>query len=272
MQSQSVRQPIFAGSFYPEDPVELRSAIEGYIAEAKVAVGKCALSGLICPHASFQFSGPIAGYSYHVLKDCLADSHDPLKIIIIGPSHQEWLDGIALPESSTWKTPLGDVAIWALARDFLVEEKGCIANEKAHTLEHSLETQMPFLQVALEGKTFEVLPMLVSEVNISKTADILEKYIDKNTIVIASSDLSHYLPYDEAEVTDKHTIEAIINSDPKQMRLEGDACGMIPILILMELAKRNEWKAVLTDYRNSGDTGGAKSMVVGYTSIYFSRS
>lgn len=268
-----LRPPAFAGSFYPEDEQELKNQINQFLKEAVLPqnfVKGLRPKALISPHAGYIYSGPVAAYGYKLIK-----SMKYKNVIIFGPSHRMMFQNIALTNFEFWKTPLGIVQLSPLSKK-LQEESYFNSLDEVHAFEHSIEVQLPFLQTVL--KDFRITPLAAGRVdNHKEIAKVLSKHLDKDTLIVASSDLSHYLPYKEAEKIDNKTIKNILefdtDIDPEQ------ACGADGIIILMELAKLLKWKAKLLDYRNSGDTAGLpdealakagdKSQVVGYASIAF---
>jgi len=275
-----VREPAVAGVFYPKDPAELSKAIDSYLAAARVQpVGE--LRALVCPHAGYPYSGPVAAYAYKLLAGRSFDT-----VLVMGPSHYSDVRAGSVTDARLYRTPLGDVPVSEKARllamlspyaleprcnvqrpDFWIESsRRPPLHDTADTWEHSVEVEVPFLQRTL-GR-FEIIPVVCGEVDTAQAAKALERILDKRTLIVASSDLSHYYPYDEARKLDQSCVDAICRLDIDAMESE-EACGRIPILILMHAAKAHGWKVRLLDMRNSGDTGGDKSRVVGYAAIAF---
>ena len=266
---EKVREPAVAGQFYPGKKAELTKMIDGFLAQVKgEPIGK--LRALICPHAGYIYSGPTAAYAYKQLV-----GRDIQTVIILAPSHTAYFQGASVPDADAYRTPLGLVEISLLA-DELAKGKPFVRAPKVrirggregtpHTYEHSLEVQLPFLQKVL--KDFRLVPVVFGQVDPQAVAGKLADRLDDKTLLIASSDLSHYKPYDEAIGIDRKCIDAIRRLDTKGIDRE-QACGRGPILTLMHLAKKKGWKVQLLDYRNSGDTAGDKSGVVGYAAIAF---
>lgn len=280
------REPAVAGLFYPKDPAQLGRAIESLLAEARAkppspTPGK--LRALICPHAGYEYSGPIAARAYALLHEREFDT-----VIVLGPSHYALLDTAAITGARAFRTPLGDVPISTKARDLAQQRPFAIdppaevqrpgwarqssralpgpGEEKADTWEHSVEVEIPFLQESL--KTFSLIPVVMGDADTDAAARALSNLLDDNTLIVASSDLSHYHSYDEARRLDQKTVDAILRLDVSGMERQ-EACGRIPILTLLRLAKERGWKPQLLDFRNSGDTSGDKSRVVGYAAIAF---
>jgi AmmeMemoRadiSam system protein B len=258
-----IRPAAFAGQFYPADEAELKAQIEEFLKEAKPKKLKGKVKALIVPHAGYQYSGPVAAYGYKLLE--LSTVNRQLSAVLLGPSHRMMFPGIALSNFDFWQTPLGNVHAYSLYKKLLDDVDFKLVNE-AHAFEHSIEVQLPFLQTVV--KDLKITPLLTGRVDEHKQiAKRLSENIDDKTLIIVSSDLSHYLPYKEAVEIDKETIDQILNLDTY---IESEqACGTSGIIILIELAKLLGWKAKLLDYRNSGDTSGDKDKVVGYASIAF---
>jgi AmmeMemoRadiSam system protein B len=239
------REAVVAGMFYPEDKKKLKSQIEDFIKNAKAVEINGKLKGLIVPHAGYIYSGIVAAAGYRLLKD-------QKRIILVGPSHRVMFEGFASSDYNYWETPLGDVKT--------IKNHGIVTINEAHDYEHSLEVQLPFLQVML--KDFKILPISVGKADYKKLADKLSEIIEDG-IVIVSSDLSHYYPYKTAMKVDSEANKAIPALDVEEAK-DIEACGKIGILALMEMAKKHKWKGKLVDYRNSGDTAGSREQVVGY--------
>jgi hypothetical protein len=277
-----VREPAVAGLFYPKDPAALSQMVDAFLADAKDTPLDGELRALICPHAGYPFYGPVAAYAYRLLAGRSYDT-----VIVMGPSHYAVVNGAAVPDAEIYRTPLGDVPIAAVAkklaslRPFALEpfclvqrpdwwpqaSRSAPDEDKADTWEHSVEVQVPFLQRTL--KSFRLVPVVFGEVTASAAAQALLQVIDDRTLIVASSDLSHYDTYSNAQTRDRRCIGAICRLDPDAVGDE-DACGHAPIRTLLYIAKQRGWKARLLDYRNSGDTTGDKLRgVVGYAAIAF---
>ena len=281
---QRVREPAVAGLFYPKDPVVLSQTLDALLASAPSHTLDGELRALICPHAGYQFSGPVAASGFRLLP-----GRDFQTVILLAVSHYAAFDGASVADANVYRTPLGDVPVSpkaaALAKlaPFVLEPRCFLrrpdwAAQASHpvpptgtdtpeTWEHSGEVEVPFLQKTL--KNFSLVPVVTGEVDPVKMAQALATIWDDKTLVVASTDLSHYHPYDEAQTRDAVTVQAIVNLDTDRMAQAGDACGKTPVLALMHLAKRKGWKAKLLDCRNSGDTTGGRGSVVGYGTIAF---
>ncbi len=247
-----IRAPAVAGSFYPSKKEILESEIRRLLSEAKSVSLPGKLRALIVPHSGYEYSGVISAAGYKLIKD-----HELTKVILIGPSHFASFEGGALCDDLAWQTPLGAVKIHSLPKGRMLR-----FIEAAHQEEHALEVQIPFLQCLLTD--FAIAPILTGEVSAKDLADEISCWADKHTLLIASSDLSHYHSYQEAIELDRIANLAIPSLDLDVVEKQVEACGKTAILTLMYLAQNFGWRGVLVDYRNSGDTGGDKKSVVGY--------
>jgi AmmeMemoRadiSam system protein B/AmmeMemoRadiSam system protein A len=257
-QEMRIRTPAAAGRYYPSSPEDLKSVVETYCDQA-LNLELENVHGLVCPHAGYIFSGPTAGCGFTQLSN-IYDT-----VILIGPSHHVWFAGASIPEYTHYQTPLGLVKVSEKAES-LKEESVFTTVPEAHTREHCLEVQLPFLQCILTD--FEIVPIVLGTVDPQKVASALSPLIDEKTLVIASSDLSHYHPYEEACTLDKICCEAVPALDFEKVQ-SCDACGIQAIMTLMWLAEERGWQGTLLDYRNSGDTAGGKDQVVGYMAVAF---
>lgn len=248
-----IRQTAVAGSFYPDDPIELKKMIEKFLSDAKEIKITGKLRGLVVPHAGYMYSGPVAGYGYKLLSNFRGKID---KVILLGPSHYAGFYGACEAGYGLWQTPLGEIETLSITKSTIG------TSPEAHAPEHCLEVQLPFIQTVL-GDVL-IWPVLCGQVDPEKLAKEIMNEIDDKTIVIASSDLSHYKSYDDAVKTDSTANVAVPKLDIENFQKKGDACGKIPILTLMHIAKAKKWKGKFLDYRNSGDTAGPKSRVVGY--------
>ncbi len=277
-----VRAPAVAGLFYPADKSVLSKTIDGLL-EGAPAHHIPRLKGLVCPHAGYPYSGPTAAIAYKMLA-----GRDVQTVVILGPSHYALFQGASVPNTDAYQTPLGTVPISARAqqlartRPFVLEPQCLVqrpqwwtqsskpappaGEDTPDTWEHSVEVQVPFLQKTLTN--FTILPAVFGDVDPEQAARVLAGVIDAKTIVVASSDLSHYYPYDKAEELDHRCVKAVCDLNIDEMKTQ-EACGKLPILTLMHLARAKGWKTQLLDYRNSGDTAGDKNRVVGYSAIAF---
>ena len=281
----NIRHPRHAGSFYAGSEEALRSQIEGCFKHRfgpgripKVAKdGPRKVIGLICPHAGYMYSGPVAANSYSRLA---ADGVVDL-FIIMGPNHYGYGSGLALVDRGVWRTPLGDVAVDAdVAKEILRNSTLIDIDESAHMYEHSIEVQLPFLQY-LYGSSFKFVPIcfLMQDLESSREVGraISKAVAGRNAVIIASTDMTHYEPHDRASEKDRRAIEAILKMDEELFysTIESysiSACGYGPVISLITAAKDlGAKKAELLCYKTSGDVTGDRSAVVGYASVAFTK-
>jgi AmmeMemoRadiSam system protein B len=260
----AVRRPAVAGAFYPREASVLQAEVDSYLAAARPDRASRPPKAIIAPHAGYIYSGPIAASIYARLAPLRGRVR---RVVLAGPAHRVYVRGAAVPSARAFASPLGDVgldtgAIAALRALPFVEE-----SDRAHALEHSLEVHLPFLQAVL-GE-FALVPIVVGDADAQEAARIFETaWGGEETLVVVSSDLSHYLPYDAARARDRNTVEAILRLEP---RLDPEeACGAAPINGLLEVARRRGLRPELVDLRNSGDTAGDRDRVVGYAAFAFS--
>jgi AmmeMemoRadiSam system protein B/AmmeMemoRadiSam system protein A len=268
--AENVKEPSVAGTFYPADKKELRETVEDFLAKAEKGPRNGKLIALVSPHAGYRFSGQVAAYGYKEIKDSGIK-----KVILIGPSHHSAFKGASVYTKGSFRTPLGDVKIDETLAAGLLDEKADIRfYPEAYEKEHSIEVQLPFLQTVL--KDFTIVPILIGsptkqtfEHLISGLTDML----DEKTLIIASSDLSHYHDYTRAKDMDGKIISAIERlsvMDVAQLLQNGEAelCGSFPVVIAMEAAKRyGATVGTVFNSANSGDVTGEKDKVVGYASV-----
>ncbi len=221
------------------------------------------LKGIVVPHAGYIYSGPVAGEGYRQLLNL--DYSKPIKVFILAPSHYMYFTGASVGLFDAYKTPLGLVNVSKTAGELLNEPNFHFILD-AHIEEHSLEVQLPFLQYVLPH--FEIVPILYGDIRYKVLAESIEKYLDERSILVVSSDLSHYYPYDKAVQIDSNCNAAVEQLDLKKMD-KCEACGKTGIMMMIYLAKKNNWKSLVVKYANSGDTAGPKSQVVGYASYAF---
>lgn len=271
-----VREPAVSGSFYPDNPKVLRRTIESYLENAEIPHIESDPVGILSPHAGYMYSGQVAAYGYKTL---IGREYDT--VIIIGPSHRAYFDGLALMEKGGYKTPLGVVKVDEdMASEILrLGSHIFISNFRAHLGEHSLEVQLPFLQVVL--REFKILPILMGAQNRAtwrEAASVIGKVCEgarKRILFLGSTDLSHYYPYEKAVKLDslviKHAEAFDIEGMERDYESEAfEACGGGPMIAVMILSKmRGAKKGVVLKYANSGDTSGDRSQVVGYLSAVF---
>lgn len=257
-----IRQAAVAGSFYPAEPNKLQNMVHNFLANAKE--DSPIPKAIIAPHAGYIYSGPIAANAYA----CLAKACSTInRVVLVGASHHVYFKTIAASGADYFVTPLGQIKVdqEAIAKVSAFADVQ-IFNE-AHFAEHSLEVQLPFLQILL--KNFSIVPLLVGATasqQIAKAIEVL--WGGPETLIIISSDLSHYYDYKTAQKLDKQTAQAIIDLNPQDLQ-EQQACGLLPIKGLLEVAIKKHLTARIIDLRNSGDTSGPKNQVVGYGAFHF---
>jgi AmmeMemoRadiSam system protein B len=234
--------------WYPENKQELNDLIDNYFKQ-KSNIKPKKITGLIVPHAGYEYSGTIAGKAFALLKNKRLD-----KAIILGPSHYVHLSEACASNLQHWHTPLGEIKLFN--KNF---QQGDIEQE------HSIKNQVPFLQ-KLNFK--EIMPLMIGNITNEQAKEIAEKISKIPAIYIFSTDLSHFYDYEKAQSIDKNTIEILENLDFNNFK-NIDACGYFPLLIMMHLCKIKKTKPRLIEYKNSGDISGDKSSVVGYCSMWF---
>lgn len=253
---KGIRPAAVAGYFYPDNPVELKQMVTSYLdADEPHPPPKA----IIVPHAGYIYSGPVAASAYCHYKS-LKDSIT--RVLLLGPAHRVYLQGMALSSASEFNTPLGNIVIDQSAVEMIRRHPDVLVDDAAHEQEHSLEVQLPFLQMLFSG--FKLIPLLIGDARPESVADVIEQlWGGKETIIIISSDLSHYHPYEIATEIDKNTAHAIESFD-NHLIGPNQACGCMPLGGLLIVAKRRAMKIVNYDLKNSGDTAGDRQRVVGY--------
>jgi hypothetical protein len=254
----AMRQPAVAGSFYPADPAGLRALVGGLLAAARPPAA-VRPKALIVPHAGYVYSGPVAATAYATLAPRAGEIR---RVVLLGPSHFVPLRGLALPGVEAFSTPLGRVELDLDAVRSIERLPGVQTLAQAHASEHSLEVQLPFLQVVLGD--FRLVPLAVGEADAGQTAAVLDAlWGGDETLIVISSDLSHYRGYAAAALIDAETARSIERLDGED--IDGEhACGCHPIRGLLRLARGRGLSVVPLDRRNSGDTAGDRRRVVGY--------
>ncbi|MGR9052242.1 MAG: AmmeMemoRadiSam system protein B [Gammaproteobacteria bacterium] len=251
------RKPAVAGMFYPADPTELRDMVDRYLKEAETDAK--VPKAIIAPHAGYIYSGPIAASAYARLKKARSRID---RVVLIGPSHRVGFRGLAVTRADTFTTPLGDVAVDRDAVTAIAALPFVDYIEQAQQLEHSLEVHIPFLQAALD--TFKLVPIVAGDAAPEQVSQVLNLlWGGDETLIVVSSDLSHYHDYATARRLDKHTSELIEALQYDKISSDG-ACGRVPVSGLLKLLRDKALSIETIDLRNSGDTAGDKSRVVGY--------
>ncbi len=258
-----IRPPAVAGSFYPADPKALRAEVRGYLADAALA-DLPPPKALVAPHAGYIYSGPVAGSAYRQLEPVAARIG---RVVLVGPAHRVPFRGIAYGEAERYRTPLGEVEIDTGALGAIADLPQVRRYEAPFAGEHCLEVQLPFLQSVLGS--FRLVPLLVGEASGAEVAEVLERlWGGEETLILISSDLSHYLDYATARQRDGRTTQNIEALRPEAIGYE-DACGRVPLTGLLREARRHGLRAHTLDLRNSGDTAGPRHQVVGYGAYAF---
>lgn len=262
----NVRPMAVAGMFYPVNETLLGDMVTGFLAHAgnRSATGQHPPKAVIVPHAGYVFSGQAAAEAYHALQPW---AHQYKRVVLFGPAHRVAFQGVAVPSSEAFETPLGNVAIDTEAIQQLQGMPGVIVSDRAHAQEHSLEVQLPFLQKTLMD--FRLLPIVVGNAPPEQVRQLMELlWGGDETLIVVSSDLSHYHDYAAAKQQDMHTCKAIESLHDNAVGYE-DACGCIAVRALLLMAQTFHLKATTVSLCNSGDTAGDKSRVVGYGSWVF---
>ncbi|HHJ16461.1 MAG TPA: AmmeMemoRadiSam system protein B [Gammaproteobacteria bacterium] len=253
-----IREPAVAGMFYPDDPVLLQQQVESLL-QREVAVANPP-KALIVPHAGYIYSGPVAASAYLQL---LPVRDSIRRVVLLGPSHHTGFSGLAASSAQYFSTPLGLVRIDQQAMDDILLLPQVRVLDEAHAQEHSLEVQLPFLQVVL-GKDFGLIPLVVGEAEAETVAEVIDTlWGGPETLFVISSDLSHYLDYQTAQRLDSATSTAIEQLNPQAIDYR-QACGRNPVTGILLAARRHGLQATTLDLRNSGDTAGSRDRVVGY--------
>ena len=256
-----IRYPAVAGQFYPGEAEQLRRAVEKYLAES-ISVVEQPPKAIVAPHAGYIYSGPIAGTAFSYLAKANGDVR---RVVLVGPAHWAAPRGLAASEADAFATPLGRIPVDRDSYEAIEPLKQVSVFEGAHTREHCLEVQLPFLQMLFSD--IEIVPLLVGDASPSEVAEVLEKlWGGSETVVVISSDLSHYHDYATATRMDKETSKRIEGFERVS---EGQACGRRAINGLLQLAKQRRMRVETVDLRNSGDTAGPRDRVVGYGAYVF---
>ncbi len=257
-----IREPAVAGCFYPSDPDTLRATVRALLDEATPVPGPPPRA-LIVPHAGYEYSGPVAASAYAQL----APHRDTIeRVVLLGPAHRVPVRRLAMPGAELFRTPLGLVPVDPFTFQ-LLDDPGVTMNRAAHRSEHSLEVQLPFLQLVLDR--FKLIPLLVGAPKPETVARVIEALWDRpGTVVIVSADLSHYMDYRSATRMDRRTCRAI-----ESLKISGightQTCGSEAVRGLLAAGRRRGLCVRTLDLRNSGDTTGPRDRVVGYGAWMF---
>jgi AmmeMemoRadiSam system protein B len=281
----TIRRPTVAGQFYEGDAEALRAQIKTCflhqlgpkkLPEVNLHIHPRKIVGLICPHAGYMYSGPVAASAYYEL----AVDGKPDTVVLLGPNHKGYGSGLALMREGTWRTPLGAVEVDSkMANAILHETRVVDVDEVAHRFEHSLEVQLPFLQF-LYGDQFKIVPICFLMQDYGSAVEVGRALVEaldaSNTVVIASSDMTHYESARAAAAKDQAALKAVKDMDAKRFydTVEDQnitACGFAPITALITYANGVKAKATILNYHNSGDVTGDHSSVVGYAAVSFTK-
>ena len=262
----AVRCAVVDGLFYPAAPGALRAQVAAFLAGAGAGDDAARLPPklLITPHAGYEYCGAVAAHAYALL----GRRREPIisRVVLLGPAHRVAVRGLAAPEADAFETPLGQVALDVAALASLDDLPQVVRNDRVHEHEHSLEVQLPFLQTLLGS--FTLVPLVVGDASAEAVAQVLERlWGSEETLIVISSDLSHYLPYEQAQAIDRATAQRILRLDAGLAPHE--ACGAAAINGALLAAHRHGLAPRLLDLRNSGDTAGDRDRVVGYGALAF---
>lgn len=259
----AIRPPAVAGQFYPSDAGELALAVQTFLAGANSF--DLIPKALIVPHAGYIYSGAIAATAYATLRPIAARIR---RVVLLGPTHRVAVRGLALPGATAFDTPLGRVMLDTAAAQSIAHLPQVGVSAQVHAFEHSLEVQLPFLQSVLSD--FTLLPLAVGMASSEEVAEVLEcLWGGEETLIVISSDLSHYLPYATSQRVDKETVQSILNLE--EPIPHDRACGGTPVSGLILAARQHHLTPHLLDLRNSGDTAGSRDQVVGYAALAFTQ-
>lgn len=262
----AVRPPAVAGAFYPGERQTLSGTVASLLATAGArqnGASSATPKVLIVPHAGYVYSGEMAARGYARLSAARGTIR---RVVLLGPVHRVPVRGLALPGTQAFATPLGEVALDAQAVAALSKLPQVVVNPTVHAREHALEVQLPFLQSVLDD--FTLLPLAVGDATSQEVAEVLETvWGGPETLIVISSDLSHYLPYPTAQAIDRATVDRILALHGPLSHEQ--ACGGTPINGLLLAAQRHHLQPELLGLCNSGDTAGDRQRVVGYTAIAF---
>jgi len=258
-----IREPAVAGMFYPDNPAQLHRMITEFLDQVP-EVSEPAPKAIIAPHAGYVYSGPVAATAYARIRRARKQIR---RVVLLGPSHRVGFPGLATSTADTFRTPLGDIPVDKEVVKRLNDLPQVRSLDQAHMLEHSLEVHLPFLQECLDE--FSLVPLVVGDAGAEEVAEVLEMlWGGDETLIVISSDLSHYHDYATARAMDQATSDAIVAMQPEGIGYEG-ACGRNPVNGLLSLARKKHLHAETIDLRSSGDTAGARDQVVGYGAYIF---
>jgi AmmeMemoRadiSam system protein B len=259
----TVRKPAVAGAFYSCNEQVLVKEINTFLEATKTGADHTLPKAIIVPHAGYIYSGQTAARAYARL---IPARKTIKRVVLLGPVHRVPVRGLALPGVDAFATPLGEIELDQTAIASIAHLNQVVVSAGAHALEHSLEVQLPFLQTVLDD--FKLVPLAVGDATPAEVAEVLDNlWGGPETVIVISSDLSHFLPYGMAQTVDQETVQNILNMENTLNHHQ--ACGGTPVNGLVLAAKRHHLKPTLLELCNSGDTAGDKSRVVGYASFMF---
>lgn len=256
------RIPAVAGLFYPNSSDELKQNLTDYLACASTA--SYTPKALVVPHAGYIYSGPVAASAYKTLDKGAAKID---RVVLFGPAHRVPVKGLAVPTADSFLTPLGEIELDQGSIMDLLALRLAQENDLAHQDEHSIEVQLPFLQSSLNN--FKLVPVLVGQASVEEVSLAIKRlWGDERTLIVVSTDLSHYHSYRDAQVLDKLTTDAVVHLQPSRIHA-ANACGGTALRALLDVVREKGLAAEVLDLRNSGDTAGSKDRVVGYGAYAF---
>ena len=265
--AETVRKPVWAGLFYEKNSSKLEEHIDQLIGKAQKThihiPENMRLRAVVMPHAGYVYSGWTAAHAARVLSP---DQYS--KIILLGPDHRMGFKSAAISNATAYETPLGKINLHKDSAKLLLQADLFQSLPVSLDKEHSLEVILPFLQYTLGD--FQLVPVMIGQGDVARISNALDSIIEDDTLLVVSSDLSHFLSYGDAAIRDQETIDEILNLKPdKLIKTDNRACGKMPLLILADIARRYHWQPLLLHYSNSGDTAGDRSRVVGYATLAF---
>lgn len=257
-----IRRPAVAGKFYPQEPRQLEHDVRQLLDSAEVV--QCQPKILIAPHAGYEFSGPVAASAFATLEWRRAEIQ---RVVILGTCHTSREPIIFTTRADSFETPLGSIKTDASSIQLAVRRGFAVMDDQVHQFDHAIEVQLPFLQLTLDS--FEIAPFLLRNVHAEQVARLIRLlWGGSETIIVISSDLSHYQRYDRALEIDEQTAKSIVHLDHKSLD-HSRACGFPAIAGALLVAREKSLQCMKLDLRNSGDTGGRKDRVVGYGAFAF---
>lgn len=259
---ETTREPAVAGMFYPDDALVLQRTVDRLLEQAGREPN--AAKAVIAPHAGYIYSGEVAARVYAALA---ARAGSIRRVVMAGPSHRVGFNGIAVPTARYFSTPLGRIPLDTAAIESLADIPWVQRSDAPHAQEHCLEVQLPFLQTVLDE--FSLVPLVVGQARPGEVDEVLERlWGGDETLIVISSDLSHYLPYSQAKAIDTQTSSAIEALREQDIGFD-QACGALPVRGLLMAARSHGLHCRTVDQRNSGDTAGPRDRVVGYGAYVF---